>query len=766
MNYCGRMINIHYLLACHRWKLLLFCALVGMCIAGCGGADEQAAQNVVRVAAPPKPAIQAQSSIPPGAEPLSEEELAAMGRPSRPKTAQTPPGAVAVPGAEPVLESELPNAGRQAAVKPPASAASVPGAEPVLEGEDPSRAAPAKPEFPADLTQWTAAHFQLARQKHNARLVQAVRELGRGNALNPDAQANALLLGELLKPLPTFASRGATTPGSEADDLPPGSAAASPGLAPAIVETLGVNGSPEARAVLKRVLLGNQPSDAPDSTLTSAALRAIIGHPDAENQKILLAVLTVPDSIRPPGRGQVTADDLQQDCLRQVRPIANADFRLRLAQRANQGVSSPASRARLLALLTTAEGANQNAQIEMLAGGQIDSAMLPALDRQIGQVSQQVLDHLLRATPGEWATNSTAVPPPAAVVGEDMPVARELSFSEIVQLANQLWRPDFSKVLAARVEASDNLQADIALATLAATLPCESVRMAFARRWETRWDEEASAVETSPLFSGGARDPGLLVVLKELPRATPTAKAQPASTAKTTPKANETPQSQRVVKEQAARQSWLLTSEVFVRALVDRLANVAEIQSRGLGTSGAAQKPVGTLDEFDKLLDSPAQAKSPTPATSKPDDTDAWPADLGVTRHAGARIKSAFHLNWPADFGGRLDQASAGPLTIHFVRLVSEGQIEAVANSYSRQLKSAFLRTTDNGRWVDALTKLDGGRARSIDVLITRADTGAPPPRGTTEKLIIDLLCVEVSDPQQRSTADASPSASSVSHRE
>ena len=169
----------------------------------------------------------------------------------------------------------------------------------------------------------------------------------------------------------------------------PATAGASSSLAPAVVEALGLNGSTEARAILKQILLGNQASDLPDRLLATLVLRTLIAHPDEQNQRILAAVLTVPDSIRPPGRGQMAADDLQQECLRQVRPIATAEFRLQLAECVNQhrrrrqvvSVCWPCSRRR--------EAVNLNAQIELLVGGQIDPSKLAAIDRQVGQASQE-----------------------------------------------------------------------------------------------------------------------------------------------------------------------------------------------------------------------------------------------------------------------------------------------------------------------------------------------------------------------------------------
>jgi len=255
-------------------------------------------------------------------------------------------------------------------------------------------------EFPADLGQWLSEDFQRARELRNFRLKEAVRELAPGNEYNPDADLNARLLAKLLDapPMPATApsqlhpaSRGY----DDFDETVQGPATQMPGLAAAIVEALGSNGSAEARLVLKQILLGKQHSDVDDRALAVAALRTLIDHQDEENQKILLAVLTVPDSIRPAGRGQLTPDQLHEDCLRLVRPIATPQFRLKLAQRACRGISSPATRQRLNSMLLVPDRANAPAQVELITNGQIDATAMPVLERQLGQAAQQVLDQLL-----------------------------------------------------------------------------------------------------------------------------------------------------------------------------------------------------------------------------------------------------------------------------------------------------------------------------------------------------------------------------------
>ena len=78
------------------------------------------------------------------------------------------------------------------------------------------------------------------------------------------------------------------------------------------------------------------------------------------------------------------------------------------------------------------------------------------------------------------------------------------------------WRADFVKTASARLEASENLNADIALANLAATLPCDSIRSAFARAGNSNGQTKHPRSKIHG-YSLPVRHPGLMVVLKELP---------------------------------------------------------------------------------------------------------------------------------------------------------------------------------------------------------------------------------------------------------
>ncbi len=532
------------------------------------------------------------------------------------------------------------------------------------------------------------------------------------------------------------------------------------------MESLAVNGSDDARAVLKRILLGKQPSDSSDRVLTIAALRAIVNHLDEENQHVVTVLLAVPESVRPTGRGEITADQLQEECLRLVRPVASADLRLQLAKRINQATSTPNSRRRVLAMLCTDEPVNIGAQIELVVGGQLDPATLGRLDVQLGQTAQQVLDRLLRASATDWAT--LKITQPSAGNAEDENPVVNLAFGQIAQAARQLWRPELSQALAARLDAAagDDAEASKALLNFISVLPNEVARKSLGRRLQAVSTDGSASEELSEIFIGVVRDPGLLIAVKELPREAPGEKHSNSNTkpnSKNTKPAKEVALADTDTKQRSAKQTWLKTSEKFVHELIELLAKAPPTAATSSGT-GRQLDPVNSTDDFDKLLQSPTN--SPKKSTSNPKNGQPSQENSGfddiVKFHDGARVKIERDLDWPTDLRAGLETLTGNRLAVHYVRLTSESDIDTVVRFYQNQINGALLRTlNNNGRWIDSLTKLDDGQARSVDVLVTRAVPGAPVPHGTPEKINVDILSVQTVDPQDAaSDAISTPKSS------
>jgi hypothetical protein len=670
---------------------------------------------------------------------------------------QPPPRLVEYPEEETPAKSANVDA-KKAAVAPMAAKSTQPKpAAPAApagrdDDDDSSGTAPvAKPDFPPNYADWLPDDFTRARQKGSPKLLQAVRELATGNIYNPDSDLNAKLLAKLLEP-PPEAKAVASPPKKVAvgyDDVDEPVAvlpSVIPGLGPAIVDVLGANGVAEARATLKRILLGQQPSDIDDRTLCVATLKTLVDHRDAENEKIVLAVLTVPDSIRPAGRSQYTADQLHDDCLKAVWPVALAEFRLKLAQRMAGGVSSPASRKRVMSLLLSADRVNIPAKVELETSGIADATERQTLERDLLQSSQQTNEQLFRATAVDWDRTHTAPVTPALNGYDGMQV---VPLATIAAAAPHLWRKDFVSAMAARVAMEQEPETRDSLLQLAASLPSDVVRGALLRRWKTNWADEAGALGN---IGSNFLDPGLVVVFKQLPRETQL--LNPRAGARQYP---DTPQGQKMAKEGAAKKNWLRLSETYTRNLMDHCRQFAEHRAAAAAATGTTQT-ITSVADFDQFLNSSGSSQNAN-STAKSATSESRPFELNLRHPKDARPKLVYGTSWPEDLLGKLDNATASPLEICYLRLEVDGDWDAVASNYSRQLKSPVTRQIDNGRWVDSLKSLDSDRISSTDVLITRADRGAETAvRGATDKLIVEVLRVTVPDTSTKTAPTGSVS--------
>jgi hypothetical protein len=661
---------------------------------------------------------------------------------------QPPPRLVEYPDDEPAPAAKTEGAKVAATLAPPAPAqkAVAKPAAPIVSGgrdgddDTPGIVPVVKPDFPLDFGDWLPDDFKRARKRRSAKLLQAVRELGTGNVFNPDSELNAKLLGELLE-APPEEKAVAPPPKKVAvgyDDEPVAVSApptAIPGLGPAIVEVLGANGAAEARATLKRILLGKQPSDIDDRTLCVATLKTLVEHCDHENEKVVLAVLTVPDSIRPAGRPQYTADQLHDDCLKAVRPTATAEFRLKLAQRMARGVSSSASRKRVMSLLLSADRLNIPAKVELEIDGIADATERQALERDLFQSSQQTNEQLFRANAADWDGASTAPVTPVRNGYDD--AAQLVPLATIAASAPHLWRKDFLTAVAARVAAEEELESRDSLMQLATSLPSDLVRTALLRRWKMNWADEANSLGN---IGNAFLDPGLVVVFKQLPRETQV--PNPRGGVRQYP---DTAQGQKMAKEAAAKKSWLRLSETYTRSLLERCRQFAEHRSATTAGPDKTQS-ITSVADFDQFLNSSASASNAN-LSSKSDVTESRSFELNLRHPKDARPKSVYRASWPEDLLGKLDNATVSPIELGYLRLEVDGDPDSIVSGYSRQLKSPVARQVENGRWLDSLKSLDDGRIASTDVLITRADRGSETAtRGATEKLVVEILRVAVPD--------------------
>ena len=111
-------------------------------------------------------------------------------------------------------------------------------------------------------------------------------------------------------------------------------------------------------------------------------------------------------------------------------------------------------------------------------------------------------------------------------------------------------------------------------------------------------------------------------------------------------------------------------------------------------------------------------------------------------------MKCSYHLNWPEDLAPSSLGAAEDALLICFLRLQIDSDFDSTTRFYEKQLKpAAIVRPLENGLWIDAIRQAEAGQVRSINLLITRLDSESPARKGITEKLQLDVLCIELHDP-------------------
>jgi hypothetical protein len=237
------------------------------------------------------------------------------------------------------------------------------------------------------------------------------------------------------------------------------------------------------------------------------------------------------------------------------------------------------------------------------------------------------------------------------------------------------------------------------------------------------------------------RDPGMLLVLKTLPRENPNSR-QAVNRAR-----GNNAQQQRMAVERKARQAWTAAVQTMVTTLMRRCeigGEVSRIAARQTPIAQASQS-IESAADLDRLL----QQRKSTPLTAVGENNTSTSAAIPLEFPPGADIESSYALRWPDQLDGRV-HASVSPLTIHYARLRFADQGQRAVAFFARQLKGAAERPLENGRWLDSDSRPTPGKFRSVDVMITRAKpiaSVAPAAnRNSVEELVAEILWLEVND--------------------
>jgi len=587
--------------------------------------------------------------------------------------------------------------------------------------EEPKKEEPKKPEklpLPDDVAKWKKADYLRARAENDPKLLNAVEYLGEKFAgSEPAAQG----LTDLLKPLKVDPAPAGQPPGA----VRPRNPAESTKLVETIVAALGSNGSAAAKSTLEQILSGSLATE-DDKTAVEAALKTLVTNPSPEGDALLLRALTAADALRPADRqGPWPAKELRAKAMELVKPSASEGLRLKLAEAFAERFAKLDAQDPMRELLSITDPLNCRAQLVLYEGATAKDVKLK-LEQQLLGYASTAMARMLGIPEGAEEGVAVAVSPAAYGKKPD----HELG----LRLAAPLWSDKLLGLVEPQLADLRSFDKQSQLVLLAGTIPLEPMRAALAKQLRKHSSDGPKALETAGLIDKVVTDPGLLVLVKMLPRKEPKVARSPADTLPrpgrpvrppVTPPPGRTGATGKVAeaqKKQQAELDWMTCSSKMVALWCKRFGAVAQAREKAAVESG---KPAANL----------AAAKLPGEFELGPD----------------AKVTAAYHLVWPDDAPAALGNAKPGSLEIHYLRIEETGKPKRLINFYRAQVKGGDVRTNDKMVWIDSLRPgSQTDRRRSIDVLISRApgEQGGELAKDDEDAdLVVEILAVEIKDP-------------------
>jgi len=289
-------------------------------------------------------------------------------------------------------------------------------------------------------------------------------------------------------------------------------------------------------------------------------------------------------------------------------------------------------------------------------------------------------------------------------------------------VARHIWSPEMGSFLAAELYQVDDLGAQAGLLGLAGTMPVEAVRANLYRTLRRNWQDGPKDVESTGVFDRIAVDPGLLVILKMMPRRDP----EPSDDSRQAPWAAKKqrgkyrPSVLAEVREMVGdvEQEWMRVCGQLVLRLSERFEAAALAQTISPGDGGAAVRRASAGD-----------------------------VRLPFSLHPGARVVTEYELTWPVGLTDPACREAVSPMRVRHVRIEEQNRYTRVLAYYRHQIPTANEHLSSQGAWLDGLvSRPEVGTKVSLDVLIGR-DRISGGPENEEEKLRVDVLMVEIRDP-------------------
>lgn len=620
-------------------------------------------------------------------------------------------------------------------------------------------------------------------------------------------------------PTPPAAAPPAPTPPPPPAPPPTPPKPANQTLVTACVEGLAMNKTKLADGALRELLQEKIPTGISPRVLCEAIVRGLAAHPSSGHGAILLAAVIEPTKLRPEAPATpattssgipvdtYTADQLREAAFREVRGVNSPALRKQLAERYVAPAADDKFRELVRPLLVEQRPENLGAQVILFTDGKLEPDQRQQLLTYFAGQATQAFDRLIgipadfkpRNRPGGGLPGGL----PPGLMNYGVPGTAEMTDDGAALVVQQLWQPKLLDVL--RREATGHLLSgkaqpqDVApLLLFGMSTPLPIVRQQLAAYVKSLSDEGTQDVAFGGSFGTYVHDPGMLIVVKQMPRKEDPAKVQERS-GKTDPRRPGRPYTPPAPANPAAGKArapfeWMQASEDFVSILMERFYAAAKNPKRKTalldvpgGRDALLLAEADRLSEYqstgDPLLnqllarcqsdDAGACAAADEEPADKPEDDSFGTAaaaaakeedapadpDLGLSFHTEEEPLARYRLNWPTDLKNKLGSIKPGTLVINYVRFEETSRPISVATHYLRQLKGAKTRLLENGRWVDFLGAGSAARRmRSVDVMVTSrtAAPGTPPPpaadqaakqKNAPEDIVVEILSIEIPNP-------------------
>jgi len=599
--------------------------------------------------------------------------------------------------------------------------------------------------IPEDITKWSKADFLQARQQNHPKLLDAVEYLGEKF---PGSVPVAQQLADLLKtPNPAeIADLGHRAPANAVQ-----------GLIETIIVALGKNGSEAAHQTLRQVLNGKLTID-DDRSAVLAVLKTLIQMPSAENDDVFVKVLISPDDIRPAGQlGTLQSSELRMLALDLVRESIPENLSIKLAQNAVQKALE--SNDPVMDLLLQDNPAYLGAQLVLYQSEDLSPDIKIHLEQYFQKYSSQAVGLTMGIPIGLDASSpmndsrgsmqmghgrrgqpQNPYPPIVSSAPSDASRDKILDYDRGIQLAKVLWDVPLASVMSYRLDSVRSLDKSTQEIVLASTLPLDSIHAAMFKMLKKRASDGPQPLESAGWTDRVLTDPGLLVLLKMLPRSRTIKGASITGAASTTQTSRyparipsgtdaggplgQTTKAAAAQRKEQADSEWLMTLSKMVDSWCNRLETASQTQKRAARRGlKVVETPPTRLDEFEL----PQEAK----------------------------VTAAYQLNWPEKLPGDMGKVKPGTLKIQYFRLQLTGTFKKTMINFKRLAKGGDIHEMKNGQWLEMIKNgSPPNTKRSLDILVTSTGADNQQPIDFTLKeepidLQVDILTVEITDPSK-----------------